>query len=56
VLTTEQPDDDRVVLTTRLLPKLLDAIGRGARAKDMSLSTWMRLAARDALRAQGIPQ
>ena len=49
-------NDDRIRIDTRVSPKLRDAIVQGAQARNITVDAWMRLAARDALRAQGIPQ
>jgi hypothetical protein len=48
--------DDRILVNTRVSPKLRDAIVQGAQARQITIDAWLRLAARDALRAQGIPQ
>jgi hypothetical protein len=48
--------DDRIRIDTRVSPKLRDAIVAGAQARQITVDKWMRLAVRDALRQQGIPQ
>jgi predicted HicB family RNase H-like nuclease len=51
-----RPPDDRIRIDTRVSPRLRDAIVAGAQAQQITIDKWMRLVARDALRAQGIPQ
>ena len=53
-MTTSTPTDDKQQIFTRVERRLFEAIERAADLDDRSIAAWMRLAAKEKLRREGL--